>query len=91
MHAHSLLSEPYFIRGSRQNMKKIKILFWNVRGMANPNTQSELANLCFTYSPDYLCTFEPMVSLSSIHSTFWNSIRMKFVCSNDRGELYVGF
>lgn len=65
----------------------MKILLWNVMGMANPNTKSELANLCFTYSLDYLCIFEPMVSLSSIHSAFWNSIRMKFVCSNDRGDL----
>lgn len=28
-----------------------------------------------------------MVYLSSIPSAFWNSIRMKFVCSNDRGDL----
>ena len=62
----------------------MKVLYWNLRGVANLNTQSELANLCHTHKPDLLCISEPMVSFDSISPSFWKSCNMKLVCTNSR-------
>ncbi|KAG4974908.1 hypothetical protein JHK82_031796 [Glycine max] len=37
----------------------MKILFWNIRGLANPKTKIVLKNLCLSNKPDFLFVSEP--------------------------------
>ncbi|WCJ18474.1 Retrovirus-related Pol polyprotein from type-1 retrotransposable element R2 [Euphorbia peplus] len=62
----------------------IKILYWNCRGIGNPQTQRTLQGFCLKHRPDFLCLTEPMVDFSSIAPNFWKSISMNFLSTNDR-------
>ena len=63
------------------------VLYWNVRGIKNSDTQRSLKNLCYKYKPNILFIAEPMVSFSSIPPQFWLSISMNLVATNERDNL----
>lgn len=65
----------------------MRILYWNLRGIANNPTQVVLKKFVNVHNPDVLCISEPFVALGSIPSSFWSSLHMVVVGTNDRGSL----
>ncbi|KAK9933837.1 hypothetical protein M0R45_021012 [Rubus argutus] len=65
----------------------MKVLYWNLRGIANAPTQNALKKFVRVHSPEVLCISEPFVALDSIPSSFWSSFNMVVVGTNDRGGL----
>ena len=65
---------------------KMKVFYWNIRGIGNPRSQLEFSNFCRIHKPDFLCLSEPMVAFSSIPSYFWLSLNRILVAVNDRGS-----
>ena len=66
----------------------MKIIFWNIRGLANAPTRTALRSLIRKHSSDFLCLSEPMTSLTRVPDSFWRSIGMQLVDVNDRGQLF---
>lgn len=62
----------------------MRVLYWNIRGIGNPQSRMELLNICRTHKLDYVCISEPMVNLTSILVTFWNSIGLQLISCNVR-------
>ncbi|KAK9934990.1 hypothetical protein M0R45_022108 [Rubus argutus] len=62
----------------------MKILYWNLRGIGNHPTQNALSEFIRTHSPEILCIAEPFVAVGSISSSFWRSLGMRLVGTNDR-------
>ncbi|KAK9949956.1 hypothetical protein M0R45_005463 [Rubus argutus] len=65
----------------------MKILYWNLRGIANVATQDAIKEFVRAHNPEVLCIAEPFVALDSIPVSFWHSLGMRVVCTNDRGSL----
>ena len=65
----------------------MKFLYWNIRGVGNSDSRSELSSLCHQHHPDFVCIAEPMVSMASIPSSFWASLNLQLITVNDRGNL----
>ncbi|KAM1823097.1 hypothetical protein ACFX14_025043 [Malus domestica] len=39
------------------------VLFWNIRGIGNDDSRTELSNICRLHHPDLVCIAEPMVTV----------------------------
>lgn len=63
----------------------MKILYWNLRGIGNIPTKDALKKFVSIHNPDILCISEPFVSLDSVAHSFWSSMNMAVVGTNDRG------
>lgn len=63
----------------------MKVLFWNVRGLANSASQLALNNFCLSNKFDFLFISEPWMDLNNIPISYWNSLRLKCFAVNDRG------
>lgn len=63
----------------------MKFIYWNLRGIANDPTQNILKRYVQVHNPEVLCISEPFVSLDSVHSSFWHSMNLVSVCTNDKG------
>ena len=63
----------------------MKVLYWNIRGIGNDDSQSELANICRQHHPDLVCISEPMVDFHSIPASFWSSLNLQLITMNNRG------
>lgn len=64
----------------------MKVIYWNTRGIANLNTQRVLLNMVRHHKPVIVCLSEPFVLISSIPATFWRSLGMVPLATNDRGS-----
>ncbi|XP_062028531.1 uncharacterized protein LOC133744441 [Rosa rugosa] len=64
----------------------MKVLYWNLRGIANDPTQDVLKKFVRDHNPDVLCISEPFVSLDSLPLNFWSSLNLVIVGTNDRGS-----
>ena len=64
----------------------MKILYWNVRGIANEDTQRTLRKLVRSHLPVIVCLAEPFVLLDSISVSFWRSMGLVPVATNNRGD-----
>jgi hypothetical protein len=62
----------------------MKILFWNIRGIGNPDSRLVVKSLCSTHKPDILFIAEPMIDFASVPSWFWKSINITKFCVNSR-------
>lgn len=65
----------------------MKILYWNARGIANADTKRALKSLVASHKPSFLCLSEPFVLVNSIPISFWRSMGLSLVTTNDRGDL----
>lgn len=65
----------------------MKLLYWNVRGIANADTQRALKNLVLSHKPSIVCISEPFVLASSIPVSYWRSMSLSLVSTDDRGLL----
>lgn len=65
----------------------MKILFWNIRGIGNPDSRVVLKKLCSIQKPDFLFIAEPWISFQQVHRSFWNRISLKMFVLNDRNGL----
>jgi hypothetical protein len=54
----------------------MKLLYWNVRGFGNPESQVALKNYCSTHKPDIIFLAEPMVSFDQISNGYWRSLKL---------------
>ncbi|XP_040369487.1 uncharacterized protein LOC121051324 [Rosa chinensis] len=63
----------------------MKVLYWNVRGIANAPTQNALKDFIRVHKREILCIAEPFVALNSIPSSFWRGFGLATICTNDRG------
>ena len=64
----------------------MRVLYWNIRGIANVPSQDALKQFVRVHNPEVLCIAEPFVALTSIPLSFWRSLGMRFVGANDRGS-----
>lgn len=65
----------------------MKILYWNIRGIANLDSKLELSNICRSHKPDFLCISEPMVQFDVISAIFWSSLNMQLVAVNNKPNM----
>lgn len=61
--------------------------FWNLRGNANIGTQLALWNFCAKQKLDVLFILETMFHASMLLARFWSLCELKFIATNDRGNL----
>ncbi|GAU46013.1 hypothetical protein TSUD_401350 [Trifolium subterraneum] len=54
----------------------MKVLYWNIRGIGNPDSRLMLKNICNTHKHDVLFVAEPMVNFESVPLWFWKSIKI---------------
>lgn len=64
----------------------MKVLYWNVRGLANNETRLVLKKLCQVNKPDVVLLSELWMEFCNFPSSFWNSIGLKEFAFNDRGS-----
>lgn len=69
----------------------LKIIFWNVKGLGNPETRLVLKNLCKMHRPDFLFLSEPWIAYSQVPSGFFRSLNLKLFVENDRGSIPSNF
>ena len=62
----------------------MKVLYWNIRGIANDNSKDALRNFCWMHNPDFLCIAEPWVDLALISTNYWRFMGLIHVVSNKR-------
>ncbi|KAL6144808.1 hypothetical protein ACLB2K_055498 [Fragaria x ananassa] len=55
-------------------------------GIDNEPTQNALKKFVQVHNPEVLCLAEPFVDLTAILGSFWRSLNLIHVCTNDRGE-----
>ncbi|XP_055962061.1 uncharacterized protein LOC130015619 [Mercurialis annua] len=60
----------------------MNVMFWNCRGIGNPNTRRTLYNNCLGLSLDFLCLAEPKVPFNSIPSSYWRSLGLVRIFGN---------
>nr|XP_028947429.1 uncharacterized protein LOC114820607 [Malus domestica] len=65
----------------------MKLVYWNIRGIGNSDTRTELSNVCHSHHPDLVCISEPMVTFDSIPSAYWNSLGLSLLTINNRDDL----
>ncbi|CAN6558781.1 unnamed protein product [Malus baccata var. baccata] len=65
----------------------MKVLFWNIRGIGNDDSRTELSNICRLHHPDLVCIAEPMVTFNSISTAYWDSLNLSALTFNSRGTL----
>lgn len=63
----------------------MKVLYWNACGIANDDTKRALKNMVHSHKPLFVCISEPFVSPFSVPVSFWRSMGLSFVATNDRG------
>lgn len=64
----------------------MKVLYWNVRSIANQNSRLMLNKFCDSHRPDLLFLSEPWIDIEQIPSSFWAGIKLKPFVLNDRGS-----
>ncbi|KAL6138078.1 hypothetical protein ACLB2K_063364 [Fragaria x ananassa] len=64
----------------------MKVMYWNLRGIGNEPTQNALKKFVQVHNPEVLCLAEPFADLAAIPGSFWRSLNLIHVCTNDRGE-----
>ncbi|XP_070679393.1 uncharacterized protein [Malus domestica] len=65
----------------------MKVLFWNIRGIGNDDSRTELSNICRLHHSDLVCIAEPMVTFNSISAAYWDSLNLSALTFNSRGTL----
>lgn len=63
----------------------MSVLYWNARGIANDSTRFALAKLVCTHKPLFVCLYEPFIAVDSVPVTYWRSLGLRLVATNDRG------
>lgn len=69
----------------------MKILTWNIRGLANPTSQNELANLCILHRPLLVAITEPMVDFEKIGPVYWQALHLSLVAVSANDSLRFNF
>lgn len=64
----------------------MKALYWNARGMGNSPTRRVLKRFVRLHKPAMICISEPFIPLSAITSSFWRSLNLFPIATNDRGS-----
>lgn len=65
----------------------MKVLFWNARGIGNPNTRMVLAKYCFDHKPDLVLLSEPKIGLDQFPTNYWKRLNLKVFTVNERHPL----
>jgi len=65
----------------------MNLLYWNVRGISNFDTQIALKNLYMSHKPMIIFIAEPMVNFAQIPTWYWLTIGVSKYCINNRGPL----
>ncbi|XP_061993882.1 uncharacterized protein LOC133711805 [Rosa rugosa] len=63
----------------------MKLLYWNARGIANDDTQRALLDMVRIHRPLFVCLSEPFILLESINRSFWRSLGLVPITTNNRG------
>jgi hypothetical protein len=64
----------------------MKMVYWNVRGIGNSETQLYLNQIIQTHKPDFLVMAEPMVSFNSVPAWQWQRINLTNHATNTRHD-----
>lgn len=69
----------------------MKIIFWNIRGLANPKSKQKLANLCIHYRQEMVEIAEPMTDFQNIPDSYWRLRNLSLVActTNPTSKLWV--
>jgi hypothetical protein len=62
----------------------MKILYWNIRGIDNPESHITLKNLCDSHKPNIIFIAEPMNPFENVPHLFWRNINVTKFCLNNR-------
>lgn len=65
----------------------MKVLFWNVRGIGNPESKLILKKLCALHNRDFLFIAEPWIAFDQLPYGFVNILKLKCFAKNDRSGL----
>lgn len=65
----------------------MKVIYWNIRGIANEDSRNSLRNFCLTHSPDIVFILEPMPTPEASPFNYGNSCNLRFVATNNRGDM----
>lgn len=64
----------------------MKVLVWNIRGIANSEFQLALKYFCLNEKLDILFISELKIEHQNLPYRFWNQCGMKFIIANNRGQ-----
>lgn len=62
----------------------MKLIYWNIRGLAKAASRQALKSFCLSHNPDLLFISEPWINIEQVPSSFWRSLRLKPFTLNDR-------
>ena len=62
----------------------MKIIFWNIRGIANTPSRLALQNLILENKPDFIFLAEPWISYDRLPQTWFLRLGFNFFASNTR-------
>lgn len=63
----------------------MKALYWNARGFGNEDTKRAFRRMVRLHRPSFVCISEPFVLISSIPVSFWRSLGLVPLTTNNRG------
>lgn len=65
----------------------MEVMYWNIRGVANINSQLAHRNFCAENKPDVLFVSEPIAEINCLPVRFWRLCGLKFfVASENEGS-----
>jgi hypothetical protein len=65
----------------------MKLLYWNLRGIANTPTRLALQRLLLLHKPDLLFIAEPWMDFGDFPPSWFRRLGFKLFSFNDRGNL----
>jgi hypothetical protein len=65
----------------------MNVLYWNVRGIGNPDTRLALKKIYLSHKPSLIFIAEPMINFHQVPAWYWPSIGVSKYCINNRGSL----
>lgn len=73
-------------QGQNQSYFAMKLIYWNIRGLANSPSRQACRNFCNSHKPDFLFLTEPWINFDQVPISFWKSLKLKPFIFNDRGS-----
>lgn len=64
----------------------MKVMYWNIIGIANMDSHLALMFFCLTEKPDIIFIFKPKFDVQKLPFRFENHCGMKFLEANSRGD-----
>lgn len=68
-------------------MTRLKIFYWNIRGIGNLDSRLVFSKLCFLYKPGLMFIAKPWITIDNLPNNFLSRLNLKAFAVNDRNSL----